>query len=113
MTVDRLDVAEDGPRAANDPHHRRDHRQDHGVTFPELFAMPVTVSLTTAARAFGFSTATAYKLVHQQAFPCEVIRPSWAYRVPTMGLMAALGLHEVPVRLSDVETGMEFSAEFE
>lgn len=82
------------------------------LTFPELFQLPVSVSLATAARAFGFSTNTAYRLVRREAFPCQVIRPSWCYRVPTMSLMAALGVESLPVHFDDVESGMDFSAGF-
>ena len=82
------------------------------LTFPELFQLPVSVSLATAARAFGFSTNTAYKLVRREAFPCQVIRPSWRYRVPTMSLMAALGVENLPVHFDDVESGMDFAAGF-
>lgn len=83
------------------------------LTFPELFQLPVSVSLATAARAFGFSTNTAYKLVRREAFPCQVIRPSWCYRVPTMSLMAALGVESLPVHFEDVESGMDFAAGFD
>ncbi|WP_370372932.1 DNA-binding protein [Catenulispora sp. GP43] len=83
------------------------------LTFPELFQLPVSVSLATAARAFGFSTNTAYKLVRREAFPCRVIRPSWCYRVPTMSLMAALGVESLPVHFEDVESGMDFAARFD
>lgn len=82
------------------------------LTFPELFQLPVTVSLATAAQAFGFSATTAYKLVRREAFPCQVIRPSWCYRVPTMSLMAALGVESLPVQFEGVESGMDYAAGF-
>lgn len=91
---------------------RRRDRAGATLTFPELFQLPVTVSLATAAQAFGLSINTAYKLVHRNAFPCTVIRPAWSYRVPTVSLMAALGVESLPVHFDDVESGMEFAACF-
>jgi hypothetical protein len=52
------------------------------LTFPELFALPVTVDLTTAARALGISKNTAYRLISRNAFPCTITRPTHRYRIP-------------------------------
>jgi hypothetical protein len=80
------------------------------LTFPELFCLPATVDLTTAAHAIGISLGTAYKLVHRDVFPCAVLRPGWRYRVPTMALMRALDIDALPVHLDDVESGADFAA---
>lgn len=83
------------------------------VTFPELFALPVTVSLTTAARAFGMSVQTAYRQVNEGRFPCEVIRVGARHKVPVAELMNTLGLDPLPVHLDDVEMGIRLSERWE
>jgi len=79
------------------------------VTFPELFQLPATIDLATAASAIGICVNTAYKLIQRDKFPCTVLRPGWRYRVPTMALMKALGIDCMPVRLDDVDGGAEFA----
>ena len=79
------------------------------MTFPELFDLPVTVSLTTAARAFGFSMTTACRLVRRDAFPCRVLRPTRYYRIPTAGLITALGIELHPVQADDLREGIDFA----
>ena len=79
------------------------------MTFPELFGLPVTVSLATAARAFGFSVNTAYRLVGRDAFPCRVLRPTHRYRVPTASLITALEIELQPVRADDLRDGIDFA----
>jgi hypothetical protein len=82
------------------------------LTFPELFDLPSTVDLATAARAIGISVTTAYKLVHRQAFPCIVLRLGWRYRVPTAALLKALEINILPVHVDDVGHGADFAAQF-
>ncbi|MFJ7274669.1 DNA-binding protein [Kitasatospora sp. NPDC098663] len=72
------------------------------LTFPELFGLPLAVDLRTAARAFGICLGTAYNLVHRGAFPCPVIRTGYRYRVPTVGLLSALGIDELPIYQDDL-----------
>lgn len=79
------------------------------LTFPELFALPVTVDLTTAARALGISLKTAYRLIARNAFPCTIIRPTHRYRVPTASLMTALDIELRPIHPDDVTNGIEFA----
>lgn len=79
------------------------------LTFPELFALPVTVDLTTAARAFGISKNTAYRLISRNAFPCAIMRPTHRYRVPTASLMTALDIELQPIHPDDVTHGIEFA----
>jgi hypothetical protein len=80
------------------------------LTFPELFELPTVVDLRTAASAVGVSIGTAYKLVHAQRFPCQVMRLGWRYQVPTAGLMAALGVSNGAVNPDDVRRGAAFAA---
>ncbi|WP_158895147.1 helix-turn-helix domain-containing protein [Amycolatopsis anabasis] len=80
------------------------------LTFPELFQLPATVDLTTAADAMGISANTAYKLIKREEFPCTVLRPGWHYRVPTMALMKALEVENLPIHLDDVDSGADFAA---
>ncbi|TCO58282.1 helix-turn-helix protein [Actinocrispum wychmicini] len=80
------------------------------MTFPELFRLPATVDLTTAANALGIHVQTAYKLLRSNAFPCSVLRLGRRYRVPTRALLLALRIEEIPVQLDDVTTGAAFAA---
>ncbi|MER8105771.1 DNA-binding protein [Kitasatospora sp. NPDC094016] len=72
------------------------------LTFPELFGLPLAVDLRTAARAFGMCLGTAYSLVRRDAFPCPVVRTGRRYRVPTVGLLSALGIDELPIYEDDL-----------
>ena len=74
--------------------------------------MPAVVDLATAARAVGIHVNTAYKLVKRGEFPCTVLRPGYHYRVPTVGLMNALEIDQIPVYLDDANQGAEFAARF-
>lgn len=82
------------------------------MTFPELFALPVTVDLTAAARALGISMSTAYRLMKRNAFPCPVMRPTYRYRVPTASLMTALEIELNPIHANDVAEGIDFAQQF-
>ncbi|MCP2339540.1 DNA-binding protein [Actinomadura rupiterrae] len=79
------------------------------ITFPEIFQLPTVVDLITAGRAFGVGRNTAYRLVHRDAYPCEVLRLGRRYKVPTAKLLAALGIDPIPVHLDDLETGATFA----
>ena len=81
------------------------------MTFPELFQLPTTVDLATAASAIGVSLNTAYRHVQRGGFPCRVLRVGSRYRVPTMALMRALDVEQLPVDLDDVDRGAGFVAE--
>jgi hypothetical protein len=80
------------------------------MTFPELFRLPATVDLATAATALGIHVNTAYKLVQRHAFPCTVMRLGWRHRVPTRALLHALHIDEIPIRLDDVGIGADVAA---
>ncbi len=92
---------------------RRRHETAVGtMTFPELFRLPATIDLTTAAKAFGIHVNTAYKLVQHDTFPCPVLRVGWQYRVPTKALLFALHIDEIPIRRDDVVTGADLAARY-
>ncbi|MFD0684326.1 helix-turn-helix transcriptional regulator [Actinomadura fibrosa] len=81
------------------------------LTFPELFRLPLVLDLRTAAQAFGFCQATAYRLIQDEKFPCPVLRVGRHYRVPTAGVLKALGIGEMPVYTDDITRGIEYTEE--
>ncbi|MFE2559863.1 helix-turn-helix domain-containing protein [Streptomyces sp. NPDC059352] len=60
------------------------------MTRNELLALPASVDLVTAGRAFGVGRTTAYTLARSGEFPCAVIRAGKAYRVITADLLRVL-----------------------
>jgi hypothetical protein len=60
----------------------------------ELLALPVSVDLTTAGRAFGLGRTRAYELARAGQFPCRVIPVGRKFRVPRSALLEALGVEE-------------------
>jgi hypothetical protein len=62
------------------------------LSLQELRALPATIDLLTAARAFGLGRTRAYELAARSRFPCRVLRIGGTYRVPTADLLAVLGL---------------------
>ncbi|MET8828456.1 DNA-binding protein [Streptomyces sp. NPDC004610] len=72
-------------------------RSGRWLGFAEALDLPLCVDLRTAARAFGICPATASKLIRLNAFPCPVLRVGERYRIPTAGLLRALGIEELPV----------------
>jgi len=92
--------------------HRPSGSAPDTMTFPELFALPVTVDLATAARALGISMTTAYRLTQRNAFPCAIMRPTFRYRIPTASLLTALDIGLQPVHPDDVENGIDFARRF-
>lgn len=62
------------------------------MTMDELNALPVSVDLTTAGRAFGIGRTKAFELARQGKFPCRVLRVGEKYRVPRSALFEALGI---------------------
>ncbi|WP_369202095.1 DNA-binding protein [Streptomyces sp. PU-14G] len=83
------------------------HERRRTLTFPEVFDLPLSVDLRTAARAFGVCTATAYKLIRCERFPCPVLRVGRQYRIPTAHMLSALGIEEHRVFADDVAEGAE------
>ncbi|WP_219933674.1 helix-turn-helix domain-containing protein [Streptomyces sp. NWU339] len=62
------------------------------LTTADLFALPPTTDVETAARALGIGRTLAYQLVRTDKFPCEVIRTGRSYRVVTADLRRVLDL---------------------
>jgi hypothetical protein len=62
------------------------------MTIEELLALPVSVDLETAGRAFGFGRTKSHELARTGEFPCEVKRFGNRYRVLRADLLPALGI---------------------
>jgi hypothetical protein len=58
----------------------------------EARALPVSVPVATAGRAFGMSPQKSREAARSGTFPCRVIPVGARYRVPKSALLAALGL---------------------
>ncbi|MFI1107258.1 helix-turn-helix domain-containing protein [Streptomyces physcomitrii] len=80
-------------------------RGGRALTFSELFALPATMDLRTAARALGMSPGTAYRMIGRGLFPCEFLRIGRRYRVLTASVLRTLGIEEMPVYGEDVARG--------
>ncbi|MEU3026835.1 DNA-binding protein [Streptomyces incarnatus] len=76
------------------------------LTFREIFNLPVSVDLRTAARAFGMCLGTAYRLVAEDTFPCPTVRVGRRHRVLTVDLLQALGIEERPVFADEIADGI-------
>ncbi|MCQ8773319.1 helix-turn-helix transcriptional regulator [Streptomyces telluris] len=76
------------------------------LTFREIFNLPVSVDLKTAARAFGMCRGTAYRLIALGTFPCETVRVGGRHRVLTVELLRALGIEERPVFADEIAEGV-------
>lgn len=63
----------------------------HQMTAEELLALPVSVDLETAGRAFGMGRTKAQALARAGNFPCRVIPVGAKYRVPRTAIFEALG----------------------
>lgn len=71
------------------------------MSLSELMAMPVTVDISTAARALGLGRSTAYELARRNEFPCRVLRVGSSYRVPTTELFRVLGIDIAQVTITE------------
>lgn len=71
------------------------------MSLSELMAMPVTVDISTAARALGLGRSTAYELARRNEFPCRVLRVGSSYRVPTAELFRVLGIDIAQVTITE------------
>ena len=58
----------------------------------QLQALPVSVDLVTAARAFGIGRSGAYDLHARGEFPCTVLKVGRRLVVPRAELLRALGM---------------------
>jgi len=64
------------------------------MTEAELFALPVTVDIPTAGRAWGMNKNTAYERAHAGEFPCEIQPLGKRFVVTKVALLRALGYPE-------------------
>lgn len=62
-----------------------------GMTRAELLALPVSVDLVTAARAYRIGRTKAHELARAGEFPVPVLRLGNSYRVARADLLRALG----------------------
>ena len=62
------------------------------MTFEELSALPVIVSVAVAARALGIGRNKAYELIHAGEFPVKILALGDSMKVPTANLRAVLGV---------------------
>jgi hypothetical protein len=58
----------------------------------EARALPVSVPVAIAARAWGIGPQMARELARSGEFPCRVVKVGARYRVPKSAIFAALGL---------------------
>lgn len=73
--------------------------EDFRMSEEELFALPVSVPLVDAGRAFGMGRTKSYELAKSGKFPCKVLPVGNAYRVPKVYLLRALGYDVQPATL--------------
>jgi hypothetical protein len=71
------------------------------MTHAELLALPVSVDIVTAGRAFGLGRTKSHELARADEFPCRVIRVGERYRVPRTELLRALGINLADIRSAD------------
>jgi hypothetical protein len=64
---------------------------DH-LTEADVLALPLTVDLPTAGRAFGMSRDSTYRHARAGEFPVPVVRVGRGYRVTRAALLTALGI---------------------
>ena len=62
------------------------------LTMEELLALPVSVDLVTAGRAFGMGRTKSFELAQRDEFPCRVLKIGKKYRVPRSAILDALGI---------------------
>jgi hypothetical protein len=69
------------------------------MTLEELLALPVSVDLTTAGRAFGLGRTKSFELAQAGEFPCRTIRVGVRWRVPRSAIFEALDIDPAEARL--------------
>jgi excisionase family DNA binding protein len=62
------------------------------VTLAEVGQLPVWVDPATAGRLLGMSRSVVYGLLETREFPAHAYRVGRAWRIPTAGVLAYLGL---------------------
>jgi len=61
-----------------------------GLTLAQVRKLPAAVDVSTAARAYGVSRASAYQAIADGTFPAQVIRVNRRLRVLTASIIATL-----------------------
>ena len=74
----------------------------HAMTREELLALPASIDIVTAGRAFGVGRTTAYALARAGEFPCEIVRAGKAYRVITADSRRRGGIRQSQAGRADV-----------
>jgi hypothetical protein len=64
------------------------------MTVDELLALPVSVDLVTAGRAFGLGRTKAFEMAAVDEFPCRVLRVGKRYRVSRADLLRSLDVDD-------------------
>jgi hypothetical protein len=64
------------------------------MSMEELLALPVSMDIVTAGRAFGFGKNKSRELARTDEFPCAVKRFGGKYLVTRTALFGALGITE-------------------
>lgn len=83
-----------------------------GMSDDELGALPATVDLPTAGRAFGLGRTMSYELARAGKFPCPVLPLGSRFRVTRTDLFSALGMPpDSPDRADATEYGDTVAAE--
>ena len=70
----------------------------------ELLALPVTVDVVTAGRAFGISRDGTYDLLRRDEFPVRTVKVGRARRVPRAGLFRVLGVEDPTITPSRMKS---------
>ena len=63
-----------------------------GMRLDELLALPVSMDIVTAGKAFGMGRTKAHQLARNDEFPCEIMRVGRSYRVTRAAVLRALGI---------------------
>jgi len=67
-------------------------KEEDRLTEAQVLALPVTVDLPMAGRAWGLGRTMSYELARAGEFPCPVLPLGRRFRVTKADLMKALGL---------------------
>jgi len=70
-------------------------KEEDRLSEEQILALPATVDLPTAGRAFGLGRTMAYELARAGQFPCPVLPLGRRFRVTKANLVRALGI-QVP-----------------
>ncbi|TFE31043.1 DNA-binding protein [Frankia sp. B2] len=63
-------------------------------TEADIHQLPAVISIVTAGEILGIGRTKSYLLAQQGEFPIEVRRVDGRYKVPTVALLAYLGMNK-------------------